>query len=137
MCLSCAIQTVMDLDSDLNWNSQIPDDWRERIEWPEITKEMAEGVLLIRRLYNESTGLGQFTGQPLHVYLDDYNCDDETMKFYVGRIDNEWVSERDGQNPEEVLEVGKRILRLSLPLTEKQRITMVSCAHSNIPELPR
>jgi len=110
---------------------ELPDGWWEKIVWPEITAEMAEGVLLIRYLYNESTGLGQFTGGPLHVYLDDYNCDDHTMGYYAAELQH-----RDPYYSDEVYEVAKKIHLISERLDEKQRATMVSCAHDNVPPLP-
>jgi hypothetical protein len=133
VCLNCAIEIIMDVE-------HAPDDWREQIEWPEITPEMAEGVLLIRRLYNESTGLGQFTGTPLHTYLDDYNCEDEVLRANEARMDAGDLSEiwatPETQPVEEAMKVGRRILEISWPLTEKQRVAMVSCAHDNVPPLP-
>jgi len=124
MCLNCAIETVMDAE-------YVPDDWKETIQWPEITPEMAEGVLLIRHLYDEKTGLGCFTGGPLHVFLDDYNCDDHTMGWYASQLNLP-----DPHHTADMVKVAKKIHLIAEFLDEKQRITMVSCAHDNIPPLP-
>lgn len=135
MCLNCAIEVVMDLE-------QVPDDWRETIQWPVITPAMAEGVLLICRLYDEDEdGLREFTGGPLHVYLDDYNCEDRTLAYHEGEFEKDptgvnMIYNRDSKDAAEIMRVCRQILRISWQLSEKQRITMLSCAHDGIPPLP-
>jgi hypothetical protein len=133
MCLNCAIEVVMDVE-------KVPDDWRETIQWPAITPAMAEGVLLIQRLYDED-GLDEFTGGPLHVYLDDYNCEDRTLEYHEGEFEKDpaganLIYNRERKDADEIMRVCRRILEISWQLSEKERITMLSCAHDGIPPLP-
>ncbi len=126
MCLGCVIELLQDSDED----GLIDNDWR-RLDWPEITESMADGVHLIRYLYCRS-GLDCGTGGQLHVLLDDYNCDDHLMEAYAKDLETPYA-----YYSMEAWAVCKKILEITIALDEKQRMTMISCAHDNIPPLPR
>lgn len=133
MCLTCAIEEFLGLEE----GQPVPDNWREIVDWPDLTPEMREAVLLVRRLYNESSGLGAFTGSHLHIYTDDFNCDDESLEWLrKARDEGRWSPETaDVRADEERYRVCSRILDISLPLSERQRTAIISSAHYNLPAL--
>jgi hypothetical protein len=88
-------------------------------EW---TPTIARAVVLWRRLYDE---LGEPTGGPLHVYLDDYNLDLEVIEPYY--------SERRGPGSDdayapEVTQVADDLAALLNGMTLPKRYTVMAYA---------
>lgn len=91
-------------------------------EW---TPTVARAVVLWRRLYDE---LGEPTGGPLHVHLDDYNLDyDEIVPSYSMPAYNGKPATDDGYPPE-VHEVCDELAALLTAMTLTDRYTVMAYA---------
>lgn len=99
-------------------------------EW---TPTVARAVVLWRRLYDE---LGEPTGGPLHVHLDDYNLDyDEIVPSYSMPAYNGKPATDDGYPPE-VHEVCDELAALLTAMTLTDRYTVMAYADGfhDVPE---
>lgn len=101
--------------------------WEHEGEFPaEWAPPIARAVVLWRRLYDE---LGEPTGGPLHVYLDDYNLDIDVIEpQYSGRRSDPYHPEVPG--------VCDELAALLTGMTLAQRYTVMAYADGfhDVPE---
>lgn len=110
--------------------------WECEDEFPaEWTPQIARAVVLWRRLYDD---LGEPTGGPLHVELDDYNLDyDEIVPSYSFPAYNGEPAKEDGYPPE-VHEVCDELAALLTVMTLAERYTVMAYAdaYHDVPGAP-
>jgi hypothetical protein len=107
---------------------------RECDDFPaEWTPTIARAVVLWRRLYDE---LGEPTGGPLHVYLDDYNLDLEIIQphYYEPRLDPD-SDEPYAANVPAVCDELAALLN-AMTLAERYTAMAYADAHHEVPGAP-
>ncbi len=119
MCLSCAVNGLMgeDLPDDFNWDD-VPS-----LPWPSVSGALVERVRAFYALPDHAMG------GVLHVVLDDYNTEDETMddvrqRIVVGRH----PFDTDPADKAEALAILHDLRRL----TEPERCTVLAKVHGYI-----
>lgn len=128
MCLTCTIEEItgLDLSTDEGHESL---EKLGRIPWPEVTDQMEEVLAYIAALYKNPAG---GTGGPLHVVVDDYNVDDESLSFCRGQM-KEWTPyDCTADDGIRVLMLSGWILDLLEPMSVIERSVTIALAHGNL-----
>ena len=126
MCYYCAVEYVTGIDTS-------KEDVPEHIDWPPITDEMRKAALLIRDLYELPEG---GTGGPLHVVVDDYNVEDDSIDFYGRCVRGENTDCDDasyyGEAWPALQDVSQQIIGLFRQMTVAERATTLCVAHREL-----
>ena len=118
MCLNCAVEYVLDIEC---WDEE-EHPW-ETITWPPFTVAMLRLAALIEPFYSlPSCG----TGGPLHVVVDDYNLDAESLTFCRRNLEDPNESGYYASAWPEVHQMALEILDLMDGMSEPERATALA-----------